>query len=101
MAFWKPGTVAPGSTIDREAEKDGEVAHTSAQQNGHLGLSGQRQRLPIYKQRATLTAQREGSPLMRRAGSRLLYLIERFPVVIVVGQTGCGKTTRALNSASL
>jgi hypothetical protein len=28
------------------------------------------------------------------AGENLLYCIEKYGVVIVVGQTGCGKTTR-------
>lgn len=28
-------------------------------------------------------------------GDKLLYAIEKYPIVIVVGQTGCGKTTRS------
>lgn len=31
-------------------------------------------------------------------GSKLLYCIEKYGVVIVVGQTGCGKTTRKLTA---
>ncbi len=31
-------------------------------------------------------------------GEKLLYCIENYGVVIVVGQTGCGKTTRQLMS---
>ncbi|CED83397.1 pre-mrna splicing factor [Phaffia rhodozyma] len=79
MAFWKPGTTAPGSVIDRETEAEGGSAlvSSSLSKYANLGLQGQRQRLPIYKHR-----------------DRLLYLIEKYPIVIVVGQTGCGKTTQ-------
>ena len=41
------------------------------------GIQNQRQRLPIFKHR-----------------EELLYTVEKYPVVIVIGQTGCGKTTR-------
>ncbi|KEI40652.1 uncharacterized protein L969DRAFT_16014 [Mixia osmundae IAM 14324] len=77
MAFWKPGTVAPGSTIDRETGNEDALAASSANQYAHLSLTSQRQRLPVYKQR-----------------TKLLHLVERYPVLIVVGQTGCGKTTQ-------
>ena len=53
-AFWKPGTLAPGSTIDRASETEGSLAATSRNANSQLGLTGQRQRLPIYKQRMLL-----------------------------------------------
>ena len=59
MAFWKPGTVAPGSTIDRASEAEESVATTSLNKNASLGLSMQRQRLPIYKQRAQICYIRE------------------------------------------
>lgn len=41
------------------------------------GIQGQRSRLPIAKQR-----------------ERILYMVQRYSAVVVVGQTGCGKTTR-------
>ncbi|KAI8922517.1 P-loop containing nucleoside triphosphate hydrolase protein [Powellomyces hirtus] len=78
MAFWKPGTVAPGSSVDREAEK--EVDQTVIAQynaNDGLALGQQRLCLPIYKNR-----------------SHILYLLEKYQVVVIVGQTGSGKTTQ-------
>jgi type II secretory ATPase GspE/PulE/Tfp pilus assembly ATPase PilB-like protein len=30
-------------------------------------------------------------------GEKLLYCVERYGVIIVVGQTGCGKTTRVFS----
>lgn len=41
--------------------------------------AGQRERLPVFQHK-----------------SELLYLLEKHGVVIVVGHTGCGKTTRRL-----
>ncbi|KAI8575759.1 hypothetical protein K450DRAFT_260078 [Umbelopsis ramanniana AG] len=79
MAFWKPGTVAPGSTVDRDNEKEaGESIMAVANQSyRYLSIQQQRERLPIFKSR-----------------KELLYLVEKFQTVIVVGQTGCGKTTQ-------
>ncbi|KAF9200382.1 hypothetical protein BGZ49_009397 [Haplosporangium sp. Z 27] len=82
MAFWKPGTVAPGkyrSLVDREAEKDTEaiVVTYSDAKVATLSLLDQRKTLPIYNHRI-----------------EFLYLIEKYQVVILVGQTGSGKTTQ-------
>lgn len=33
--------------------------------------------------------------ILLQKGNHLLYLVEKYQVVILVGQTGCGKTTRA------
>lgn len=76
IQFWKPGTVAPGSSLDREAEAEGSLALSSAR-SGNLSLDAQRKRLPIYKHR-----------------DKLLWCIEKYRVTIVVGQTGSGKSTR-------
>ncbi|KAG0199633.1 hypothetical protein BGX28_007113 [Mortierella sp. GBA30] len=79
MAFWKPGTIAPGSLVDREAEKDSEatlVAFTDTKYST-LPISEQRKQLPVYRHR-----------------SEFLYLLEKYQVVILVGQTGSGKTTQ-------
>jgi ATP-dependent RNA helicase DDX35 len=77
-AFWKPGTARPGSTLDRLSESEG-VITTAKPKEAVGGIQGQRERLPIAKQR-----------------TKLLYMVQKHPVVIVVGQTGCGKTTREL-----
>ena len=65
-----------GSSVDRETEAEGSLLPSSPQ-NAHLSLDAQRQRLPIYKHR-----------------EKLLWCVERYRVIIVVGQTGCGKSTR-------
>ncbi|KAF9171324.1 hypothetical protein BGX21_002859 [Mortierella sp. AD011] len=79
MAFWKPGTVAPGILVDREAEKDSEaiIVAYSDTKLATLSLSDQRKQLPVYNHR-----------------TEFLYLIEKYQVVILVGQTGSGKTTQ-------
>ncbi|KAJ3145964.1 ATPdependent RNA helicase [Geranomyces michiganensis] len=78
MAFWKPGTVAPGSNVDRESELEADqtvVAQYNA--NGNLTIEQQRIRLPVYKHR-----------------SHILYLLAKHQVVIIHGKTGSGKTTQ-------
>nr|CAG8469685.1 5942_t:CDS:10 [Entrophospora candida] len=58
MEFWKPGTIAPGASIDRETEKE------------------------------------TNENIFAFIGNPLLYLVEKFETTIIVGQTGCGKTTQ-------
>ncbi|WVW83262.1 hypothetical protein I302_105281 [Kwoniella bestiolae CBS 10118] len=77
LQFWKPGTAAPGSSLDRDNESEGSLLPSISSRNEHLSLEAQRKRLPIYKHR-----------------EKLLWCIERYQVVIVVGQTGCGKSTQ-------
>ncbi|KIY68203.1 P-loop containing nucleoside triphosphate hydrolase protein [Cylindrobasidium torrendii FP15055 ss-10] len=72
LKFWKPGTAEPGSNLDRATANEGNIVSSSP-----YSLSSQRERLPIYKHR-----------------EKLLYCIEKYGVTIVVGQTGCGKTTQ-------
>ena len=47
--------------------------------SSHLRLSQQRQQLPIFRHRESI-----------------LYALERYRTVIIVGETGCGKSTRTL-----
>ncbi|GAB5587907.1 hypothetical protein Unana1_02807 [Umbelopsis nana] len=79
MAFWKPGTVAPGSTVDRDTEKESDetIFNLANASYRYLSIQQQRERLPIFKSK-----------------DQLLYLVEKYQTVIVVGQTGCGKTTQ-------
>ncbi|OCF55267.1 ATP-dependent RNA helicase DDX35 [Kwoniella mangroviensis CBS 10435] len=78
LQFWKPGTAAPGSSLDRDTETEGSLLPSiSSSRNEHLSLEAQRKRLPIYKHR-----------------EKLLWCVEKHQVVIVVGQTGCGKSTQ-------
>ncbi|RDB21186.1 putative ATP-dependent RNA helicase DHX35 [Hypsizygus marmoreus] len=76
LKFWKPGTAGPGSTLDRATEVEGNVV-PSAPAYSSLSIQSQRERLPIFKHR-----------------EKLLYCVEKYGVIIVVGQTGCGKTTQ-------
>ncbi|UZJ54592.1 hypothetical protein CBS101457_003912 [Exobasidium rhododendri] len=75
-AFWKPGTARPGSTLDRASENEAIITTSAVKETGG-GIQGQRSRLPIAEQR-----------------TKILYMVQRYPVVVVVGQTGCGKTTQ-------
>ncbi|KAG9024377.1 hypothetical protein FRB95_011611 [Tulasnella sp. JGI-2019a] len=77
LQFWKPGTAAPGSSLDRASETEGGNLVQSAPISAAGGIQGQRERLPIFKHR-----------------EELLYCVEKYGVTIVVGQTGCGKTTQ-------
>ncbi|KAI8913247.1 putative ATP-dependent RNA helicase DHX35-like protein [Gorgonomyces haynaldii] len=74
LMFWKPGTVQPGSLIDRDTS-DG--FYLSFNQNPHLKIEEQQRQLPIYKNKR-----------------ELLYLVEKYPVTLVMGPSGSGKTTQ-------
>jgi ATP-dependent RNA helicase DDX35 len=74
MAMWKPGTKAPGLNIERASD---EKCHVVVNKHRHLPLTTQRQRLPIYSNRL-----------------HILYLLEQYRTVIIVGETGCGKSTQ-------
>ncbi|KAF8163050.1 P-loop containing nucleoside triphosphate hydrolase protein [Crassisporium funariophilum] len=76
LIFWKPGTANPGSSLDRASEAEENVV-PYAPADSILSIQNQRERLPIFKHR-----------------QKLLYSIEIYGVVIVIGQTGCGKTTQ-------
>ncbi|RKP19117.1 P-loop containing nucleoside triphosphate hydrolase protein [Rozella allomycis CSF55] len=75
--FWKPGTVAPGSLIDRESEKETSESLFYNFFSSQLTIEQQRQRLPIYKHK-----------------KEILYVVDKYQVVVIVGQTGSGKTTQ-------
>ena len=84
MSFWKPGAKKPearkirSEALREDTEKDGgKIAVFNPREN--WTIDQQRQSLPIFKYR-----------------THILYLVEHFPVVIIVGQTGCGKTTRKI-----
>uniref|UniRef100_A0A672HAF1 Probable ATP-dependent RNA helicase DHX35 n=1 Tax=Salarias fasciatus TaxID=181472 RepID=A0A672HAF1_SALFA len=77
MKFWKPGTEAPG--ISEERELNTETTGSPIIFNPHVALSieKQRQKLPVFKHR-----------------NNILYLVETYQTVVIVGETGCGKTTQ-------
>ncbi|XP_008317580.1 probable ATP-dependent RNA helicase DHX35 [Cynoglossus semilaevis] len=77
MKFWKPGAEAPG--ISEERELNTETTGSPIIFNPHttLSIEKQRQKLPVFKHR-----------------NNILFLLESFQTVIIVGETGCGKTTQ-------
>ncbi|PIL23675.1 hypothetical protein GSI_13424 [Ganoderma sinense ZZ0214-1] len=75
LQFWKPGTIGPGSTLDRATEAEENVIPSAP--SSSLSLQATRERLPIYQYR-----------------DNLLHAVETHGVVILVGQTGSGKTTQ-------
>ncbi|KAF9052798.1 P-loop containing nucleoside triphosphate hydrolase protein [Panaeolus papilionaceus] len=74
LNFWKPGTTGPGSDLDRSAQSEENFLTYAPPKASSYNAS---ERLPIYAHR-----------------DKLLYAIEKHGVVIVVGHTGCGKTTQ-------
>lgn len=87
MAFWKPGGKKPEASLPLSAEVDREAAGEGGRivtynRNETLALAAQRQRLPIFKCR-----------------DAILYLVETRATTVLVGQTGCGKTTQVGSGA--
>ncbi|GMH34493.1 hypothetical protein BSKO_02327 [Bryopsis sp. KO-2023] len=79
MAFLKPGTLSGGAFgISFDVDKDPDVSRQVVyNRNERLGLSEQRRRLPIATHRLAC-----------------LYAVETRAVTIIVGETGCGKSTQ-------
>lgn len=75
MAFWRPGTVAPGSSLDRDSSAATLSVTSRVQPN--LALDQRIAQLPIAKHR-----------------DALLHLLEQHPVVILQSPTGTGKSTQ-------
>jgi ATP-dependent RNA helicase DDX35 len=77
--MWKPGTKGPG-VVERTTDEANDMVVFNKFK--HLPLTTQRQRLPIFTNR-----------------KHILYLLEHYRTLILVGETGCGKTTQ-VNSGS-
>uniref|UniRef100_A0A672T379 RNA helicase n=1 Tax=Sinocyclocheilus grahami TaxID=75366 RepID=A0A672T379_SINGR len=78
VRFWKPElNLAPGVCEERDLCTD--TAGSPIIYNPHTALSieKQRQRLPVFKHR-----------------NNILYLVESFQTVVIVGETGSGKSTQ-------
>ncbi|CAD5121285.1 unnamed protein product [Dimorphilus gyrociliatus] len=75
--FWKPGTEKPGAHLNDERKGDSEFRFVSYNKHRHLSIQQQRQHLPIFKRR-----------------NEILYMIDRYKVVVIVGETGSGKSTQ-------
>jgi ATP-dependent RNA helicase DDX35 len=80
MALWKPGQARPGVGLretDRGNAESSEGLAFVFNRSQKLPLPEQRKQLPVFKKRR-----------------EFLYLLENNQVVVVVGETGSGKTTR-------
>lgn len=79
LKFWKPGAEAPGCQVDEERENLHETSiHVPVYNpNASLSIERQRQSLPVFRYR-----------------NHILYLVEKYKTVVIVGETGCGKSTQ-------
>ncbi|KAL4676270.1 hypothetical protein H8959_010415 [Pygathrix nigripes] len=79
VKFWRPGTEGPGVSISEERQSLTENSGATVVYNPYAALSieQQRQKLPVFKLR-----------------NHILYLIENYQTVVIVGETGCGKSTQ-------
>ncbi|XP_021102532.1 probable ATP-dependent RNA helicase DHX35 isoform X2 [Heterocephalus glaber] len=79
VKFWRPGTEGPGVSISEERQSVTENSGTTIVYNPYAAFSieQQRQKLPVFKLR-----------------NHILYLIENYQTVVIVGETGCGKSTQ-------
>ncbi|KII68471.1 putative ATP-dependent RNA helicase DHX35 [Thelohanellus kitauei] len=79
--FWEPGKPKPSAQnlIRLERQEKVEGSGSTIVYNYQMGLSipQQKLRLPVYKFR-----------------TQILYLLEKYQTVVVMGQTGCGKSTQ-------
>jgi ATP-dependent RNA helicase DDX35 len=78
--FWRPGASRPaaaagGGFVDKD--RADEAAPVVFNPNERLSLAQQRRRLPIFGNRR-----------------QLLYMVETYRTTVVIGHTGCGKTTQ-------
>lgn len=72
--FWKP----TGATLDKEGVRDSASSTLfNVNRHKHLSLHQQRQLLPIYRYR-----------------SQILYALEKYRTLVLVGETGSGKSTQ-------
>lgn len=80
MTEFKPRFVKPSDTSSF-LDKDDHVALETSDfvYNRHISesIQAQRQKLPIFNNR-----------------NHILYLLEKFQTLVLVGETGCGKSTQ-------
>ncbi|ESO82671.1 hypothetical protein LOTGIDRAFT_211312 [Lottia gigantea] len=79
MKFWKPGSEAPGSQLNQERIKEHDTDSTTTVYNiyRNLTIEQQRLKLPVFQHR-----------------NNILHLVEKFQTVVIIGETGCGKSTQ-------
>ena len=75
MKFWRPGKSGPEETVMLDSGSGDKI--TNFNPNGNMSLDQQRRKLPIFQYR-----------------NHILWLIENYKTVVLVGETGCGKSTQ-------
>lgn len=75
MTFWRPGSQAPTESIMLDAGSGEQTVKFNP--NNKMSLTAQRQKLPIFQFR-----------------NHILWLVENYKTVVLVGETGCGKSTQ-------
>ncbi|KAF7284621.1 hypothetical protein GWI33_021813 [Rhynchophorus ferrugineus] len=79
MSNFKPRFLKPSDTLSFLDRDNSSIEQTNFIYNKHISQSiqTQRQRLPIFNNR-----------------NHILYLLEKYQTVVLVGETGCGKSTQ-------
>ncbi|KAK6185965.1 hypothetical protein SNE40_008091 [Patella caerulea] len=79
VKFWKPGADQPGSHLKEERKSEDNVESTIVVYNPlrNLTIDQQRLKLPVFQHR-----------------NNILYLVEKYQTVVIIGETGCGKSTQ-------
>uniref|UniRef100_A0A8D2QHQ0 RNA helicase n=1 Tax=Zonotrichia albicollis TaxID=44394 RepID=A0A8D2QHQ0_ZONAL len=79
VKFWKPGSEGPGVSVSEERQSPAESSAVTVIYNPYASLSieQQRQKLPVFKLR-----------------NHILYLVENYQTLVIIGETGCGKSTQ-------
>uniref|UniRef100_A0A8C3CU37 DEAH-box helicase 35 n=1 Tax=Cairina moschata TaxID=8855 RepID=A0A8C3CU37_CAIMO len=74
-----PCTEGPGVSVSEERQSPAESGGVTIIYNPYASLSieQQRQKLPVFKLR-----------------NHILYLVENYQTLVIVGETGCGKSTQ-------
>lgn len=75
--FWKPAPPSLQSAVRDDGQHDGEHATGLFQRRRNVSIARQRMLLPIYKHKRQIT-----------------YALERYGCVVIVGETGSGKSTQ-------
>ena len=55
LQFWKPGSSAPGSSLDRATNLEENIIPSAPAVSAGLSIQSHRERLPIYKHRPSFT----------------------------------------------
>lgn len=75
--FWRPGDEDPRLKLEEERTSDSGEQYAIFNPYASLSIQQQRQKLPVFSVR-----------------THLLYLVENYPTLVVIGHTGSGKSTQ-------